>query len=214
VREYWPELLGVIAAYLCGSIPFGYLLGRIKGIDIRKKGSGNIGATNLTRVLGRPWGVACFILDFLKGLVPVLIIPWLYTHSHPLLPVAVAGAAIAGHIWPVFLWFRGGKGVATSLGALVAVHPQSTPLAVLAAAVTWGIVFLFTRYVSVASLAAAVALPVTAAVIMLANGRFNWVVLGLLAAVAVVLILRHRSNIRRLRQGSELRFEKKTGGTA
>jgi len=149
-----------ILAYLVGSIPWGFLIGKLKGIDIRSHGSGNIGATNVRRVLGRPLGTLCFLLDLLKGLLPVVLIGALLGPALLVPPdlgrALAAGAAVSGHVWPVWLGFKGGKGVSTTLGALVAV----SWLAVLMGVVAWVVAFFLTRYVSVASLVSANLLPV------------------------------------------------------
>ncbi len=197
----------LLLSYLAGSIPWGYLIGKAKGIDIRTRGSGNIGATNVRRVLGRRWGGLCFALDVLKGLLPVVLLGDLPGAAFGLTPdagrVLAAGAAVAGHVWPVWLGFRGGKGVSTTLGALAGL----SWLAVSIGAATWVAVFLLTRYVSVASLAAAVMLPAGYLVSARVLGR-AWCTpsFWLFAALAVLIIYRHRSNIRRLRDGTEFRF--------
>lgn len=195
-------LLVAVAAYLAGSIPFGLLLGRLKQCDIRRHGSGNIGATNVTRVLGRPWGIACFVLDFAKGLAPVLAVLLLVGRGPA--PAVAAAAAVAGHVWPVFLKFRGGKGVATSIGALLALAPWS----VLCAAALWALLFVLTRYVSVASLGAALALPASGLVLHVAAGPVDLATRILLGAVAVLIVVRHRANIARLLCGREHRFSR------
>ena len=192
------SLLLIVTAYAAGSIPFGFLLAKTNGIDIRTQGSGNIGATNLTRTLGRKWGITCFFLDFAKGLLPVIAAA-AWSDSVPV-PVLAAGAAVAGHVWPVFLHFKGGKGMATSIGALLALAPWSVIMAVL----VWGILFLLTRYVSLASLGAAVILPLSTVVV-----HENTITIILLTVIAVVIIARHRSNIVRLLRGEEHRFQKK-----
>ncbi len=150
--------LAVLAAYLAGSIPFGYLVTYwVKGIDIRTVGSGNLGATNVGRTLGFRYFVLVFLLDMLKGFLPTLGFPWLVsrlTGSGPAdLPVLVALAAILGHTFPVYLKFRGGKGVATSLGAVLALDPISCAVSV----VVFGGLLAVTRYVSLASLSGGLA---------------------------------------------------------
>ena len=137
-------------AYLLGSVPFALLLGRLKGIDIRHVGSGNIGATNLTRTAGRHWGVLAFLLDFFKGLAPVLIIPLVHpfdvTTLLGLMKVHVqilAGmAAVLGHVWPIYLRFKGGKGVATTFGVMAGL----LPIAALISGVAWGVTYLKSRF--------------------------------------------------------------------
>ena len=155
--------LVLILAYLVGGIPFGYLIGRAKGIDIRQHGSGNIGATNVLRTLGKPLGITCFALDFAKGLLPVLASRSVQSAGatgvaqtvSDLLPLLVVVATVAGHIWTPYLRFKGGKGIATSAGALTAV----APLPVLCALVVWGVTLAAGRMVGLASVCAAAALP-------------------------------------------------------
>lgn len=193
-------LAGVILSYLIGAVPFALLLGKMNGVDIRSKGSGNVGATNLTRNVGKTWGIACFILDFLKGFLPALIFPLAFTEAHASLRVLCAVAAVAGHVCPVYLHFKGGKGVSTTLGALLAL----SPVAVLIAMAVWGVVFKTTRYVSVASMSAAAALPVVA----LFTCDEKWTQWAFLL-LAILIIFRHRSNIVALRNGTENRFSRK-----
>ena len=195
-------VLIVVLAYLVGSIPFGYLIGRAYGKNIRKEGSGNIGATNVTRVVG-PWqGRLCFLLDFLKGALPVLLASRYYGFIG--IPSMLAGAAaVIGHMFPIYLGFRGGKGISTAGGVALAL----SPLSVLAAAVVWVAVFLLTRYVSVASIAAAAALPLTAAVLFFTGkARMTLAVLLFFCLMGALAIWKHRANIDRLRKGTELRF--------
>jgi len=210
-------LVWLVAAYLVGSIPFGFLMGKAKGIDLREHGSGNIGATNAGRVLGKRLGLMCFGLDVLKGMAPAMA----YGLTHGLassdelssmtvlgalawLSVAVA-AAVVGHVFPIWLGFKGGKGVATALGMLLGVYPLLTWPGVIAG-VVWLVVVKATGYVSLASVAAAVSLP------LLATGACLWFGLPLgataafatlTAALAALVVLRHRSNLQRLRQGTE-----------
>lgn len=192
-------LIGVIfVSYAVGSIPFGLLIGKFNRIDIRQRGSGNIGATNITRTLGRDWGIFCFFLDFCKGFVPVLVARQAVPDWGATPAILAAAAAIAGHIWPVYLRFKGGKGMATSLGALIAL----APLQVLICAAVWYIVFFITRYVSLASIIAALALPLASFFIS------TRVETTLLAVIAALIIYRHRSNIIRLLEGTENRFER------
>jgi glycerol-3-phosphate acyltransferase PlsY len=199
-----PFLLLYLGAYLAGSLPFGLWVARARGVDIRAVGSGNIGATNVFRCVGKGWGLLVFALDFLKGLLPALAPRWIWADPPPealLLHQLGAGAlAILGHTAPIFLGFRGGKGVATSAGALAG----ATPWALLPALGVWALAFAATRLVSVASLAAA-----------LAVGICGWVfypqprpVPLLLTALAALVIWRHRSNIQRLLRGEEHTFRK------
>ncbi len=197
-----------VAAYLIGAIPFGLLLGRWNGLDLRKQGSGNLGATNVTRVLGKAWGYPCFALDFLKGCLPVLAAAhW----GVPALPPAWAGwaavlaatGAVAGHIWPIYVGFKGGKGVSTTLGALLPVAWWP----VLIMSVVWGVVFWLGRYVSLASIIAAAVLPLAALGLRLGGWcPYGWPEIGLLGALAGLIMIKHHSNLRRLLDGTEHRF--------
>ena len=198
----------IVLAYLLGSVPFGLLLGLLKDIDIRKAGSKNIGATNLTRLVGRPWGIAAFLLDFLKGLAPVLAAAWLWAdvgQDAPLSATAVqifAGlAAIIGHVFPIYLRFRGGKGVATTFGVMTGLLWLSAAIA----GASWGIAYMASKTVSIASIAAALAFPI--AVFFLKRGEPGFVaVLSLALALSALILIRHRTNIRRLVSGKEHRF--------
>lgn len=193
-----PVLGLVVASYLLGSIPFALIIGRLHGIDIRQHGSGNVGATNVVRVLGRGPGILCFLLDFLKGVAPVLTSMGL---GLPLWTAILgATAAILGHSRSIFLKFKGGKSVATGAGAIVAL----APLAGLGALVIWGLVFLRTRIVSLASITAALSLPVITGLT-----RQPWEVVAFSAVAAFYVVIRHRENIRRLRAGTEPRMERK-----
>lgn len=192
-------------AYLLGSVPFGLLIGYARGVDVRKVGSGNIGATNVFRTVGKPWGALAFLLDAVKGFVPAALFPRVLA--------AVTGAdvgaghallfgclAIVGHNWPVFLRFKGGKGIATSAGALLGFAPLELGVG----ALTWLALFLLTRYVSVASIAAALAIPVAG---WIHGGMDKPLLPGVLSGLGLVAVLRHRSNIRRLLNGTESRFK-------
>lgn len=198
-----PQLLWIPAAYLIGAIPFGFLAGKMRGIDIRDHGSGNIGATNVLRTLGKPVGITVLILDILKGLVPVLLARHFCDDS--LIHILAAVATIMGHNYTCFLRFKGGKGIATSAGALAPL----LPIPLLIALVLWIVLFFTTRYVSVASMAAALSLPISLAVISAFDKNWDWPLFGLSVLLAVLAVWRHRSNIRNLRAGTEHRFEKK-----
>ena len=195
----------VAAAYLIGSIPFGLLIGKLNGKDIRKEGSCNIGATNVTRVVGKWWGKLCFLCDFLKGLLPALLTLLYLENGGGWLTAAAAVAAVLGHVFPIYLGFKGGKGVSTAAGAAMAL----CPLAVVIAGAVWVAVFFLSRYVSLASLAAALALPVSAWLL----GYFQVVRFFppfgfVMILFAVLAFWRHRSNIVRLMNGTESRFTK------
>jgi glycerol-3-phosphate acyltransferase PlsY len=189
------QILVVVVAYLLGSIPFAYLAGRLRGIDIRTVGSKNVGATNVFRTLGKGIGIAVMALDIAKGLIAVLIAhaetgsPW---------PLIAAAAAILGHVFPVWLRFRGGKGVAVAGGAMIGL----VPLPAVIILVIWLVVVAITRYVSLGSIIAAVVFPF----LVLGFGA-PWPTLVFACLASVVLIVRHRPNIRRLLRGEELRLE-------
>jgi glycerol-3-phosphate acyltransferase PlsY len=208
----WFLVLGIaLLGYLCGSLPFGYFAGRISGTDIRAAGSGNIGATNVLRVLGKKWGYAVFLADAFKGFAAVRLSSLIAEQVISARPYAeyfailAAVTCIIGHTFPVWLRFKGGKGVATSVGAVFGLMP----IAAITIFTIWVIVFEITRYVSVASIVASSSLPITIAVLM------RWKIIqgtGLLYFSSVMLILvlwRHRSNFSRLLKGTEQRFTRK-----
>ncbi len=196
-------LFAVLAGYLLGSIPFGLLVARSRGVDIRQHGSGNIGATNVLRVLGKKWGIPVFLLDAAKGVAAVWVAQRFFSAGQGVALAGIVGAmaCIVGHNFPVWLGFKGGKGIATSAGVLIGLMPW----AALVAAVVWGAVFFTTRYVSVASMVAAVAIPVS---VWLLGGRGD-ALFWFSVVVAALAIWRHRSNIQRLLAGTENRFERK-----
>jgi glycerol-3-phosphate acyltransferase PlsY len=194
------------ASYLLGAVPFGFLVARARGVDIRKVGSGNIGATNVFRSVGKSWGILTFACDLLKGFLPAFLFPvvWLKAGGAAAqgAPVALmcGAAAIVGHNWPVYLGFKGGKGVATSAGVLLGL----APLSVAAGVLVFGVVFGLSRYVSVGSIAAAVVVAASGWWFYAGEGRLRPSALTLLAAL---IIWRHKSNIRRLMDGTEHRFQ-------
>jgi len=201
----------IIAAYLLGSIPFGLVIAKAHGKDLRSIGSGNIGATNVARALGRKWGYFCFLLDVVKGMVPMLAGRFLTQVANPTpalicLWLLVGCAAILGHVFPIYINFKGGKGVATSFGVALGLWPYFTICAVIAIAV-WGLFVLVWRYVSLASMAASVAFPVALllAVHLTKAWYFAdlWPLLVAAIAIPIMVILRHRENIRRLLAGTE-----------
>jgi len=188
-------------AFLIGATPFGFLVGKMRGIDIREHGSGNIGATNVLRTLGKPVGMTVLVLDILKGLIPVLIAKWT-DNDNSVLYILTAIAAILGHNYTFWLQFKGGKGIATTSGAMLLV----IPLPLVVAVSTWLIVLKATRYVSVASISAAIAIPVTITIQNLISGDWDIAVFILGIFVCFMAVWRHRSNIRRLLRGEESRF--------
>lgn len=202
-------MVGVgVAGYLVGAIPFGLLIAKLKGIDIRKVGSGNIGATNVLRAVGKPWGITTFILDALKGLAGSFIFPAVGTHlgadfqSLELAGLVGGVAAILGHTFPIYLGFKGGKGVATSAGAVLGL----APLAILIGLTLWTISFYAFRYVSLASIIGAITAVTTGWILYRANGLLLPIALTVLG---LLVILRHHANIKRLLNGTESRFVKK-----
>jgi len=215
----WP-----LAFYLAGSIPTGYLLGRAKGLDIRQHGSGNIGATNVWRVMGWKWGLPAFLLDLLKGFLPLFLfrtiafpdtsvvrsfgvtsitttVPGDGLWTVQLLLVLCGLAAIIGHNYTPWLGFKGGKGIATSAGVLAALMPP-----VLAVSFSlWAVLTLVTRYVSVGSISAALSLAPLAWFFY----RGQWILFGLACLAGVLAIYRHKSNIQRLLAGTESKIGQK-----
>jgi glycerol-3-phosphate acyltransferase PlsY len=208
------------ACYLCGAVPFGWIAGRLNGIDIREHGSRNVGATNVARVLGWAWGLAVFVLDLAKGLAPVAVAGRLLL-EHPvggderavhLARALCVFAAVAGHVWTFWLRFRGGKGVATALGAVLAVWPEYTWAGIVGFAV-WLATVAVTRYVSAASIAGAVGF--TAAYFAFAGSAALGAQLPLAvlaAGASVLIIVKHRGNIARLLAGTEPRLGTGVGG--
>lgn len=224
-------LIAFLTAYLVGSIPFGYLVARVvKGIDIREHGSKNIGATNVARVCGRGWGIFVFALDFLKGALPVAGALFVFTELYPARPpgriradgttvygetpilwamgegVAAGVAAILGHMFPVYLKLRGGKGVATAAGVFLVLTPIATGVAL----GTWAVVVAISRYVSLASICASFVLGMTHLFIDVRAAVGNRLPVTVFAlAMMVLVIARHASNIGRLIAGTEPRVGEK-----
>ncbi len=204
-------------AYLLGSIPFGMVVGRLKGIDVTRHGSGNIGATNVGRLLGRKYFYLVFMLDMLKGMLPMLaacvLLSDVKLNANNELPaklyllwLTVGFAAIAGHMFSVFMKFKGGKGIATSLGVMLGLYPYFT-LAAVPVFIVWLIIFVSSKYVSLASIIGAGSFPIWYLVI--GNWR-NWPVLDeqlpltiFAFVVSGMIIFKHRGNIRRLLEGRE-----------
>ncbi len=208
-----------LGAYLVGSFPTGYLVGRYCGIDIRNYGSGNIGATNVMRLLGKKWGYTVFIIDFLKGWLPVFLV-MLWKNNHEMIPPSAPGtlaalATLIGHSFPLWLHFRGGKGISTSAGIIVGLFPGSFLFCV----GSWFLLFLLTRYVSLASITAAITLPMTVLLFYFLKKENtswpsylqeeDWLSIFTSLAMAGLVLWRHLENIKRLLTGTEQRFEKK-----
>lgn len=200
----------ILASYLVGSIPFGIILAAARGKDLRSVGSGNIGATNLSRALGKKWGYLCFILDCLKGLGPMLATMPFISNSRSTaqltLWLGVGCAAILGHIFPIYIGFKGGKGVATSLGVVLGLWPYYTICGLVAFAI-WGLFVLIWRYISLASIAAAIAFPICLAAAIALKPDWHlatlWPLLAAALAMPGLIIARHRTNIKRLISGTE-----------
>ena len=188
-------VLSIVIGYLLGSCPFGYWAGRLRGIDLRLAGSGNTGATNVMRVLGLKIGLPVMALDIGKGAAAVVIARAL--SSDDIVPVLAAAAAVTGHMYPLFLGFRGGKGVATGAGTMLALVPWIG----VAAFILWLTVSLATRYVSIGSVVTAIAYPAAT----IASGQ-PWAVCIYTVGAGAWVIWRHRANIARLRAGTENRI--------
>ena len=192
MEKYMAWAIWILGAYLVGSVPFGYLIGRMRGVDVRTVGSKNIGATNVYRTVGKGWGLLAFLCDFLKGLLPTLAA--LHWSGDANLPVLVGLACVVGHTLTVFMRFRGGKGVATAFGMMIALAPLPT----LAAFGVFVVTVWLSHYISLGSMLAAVTL-----------GSVVWLVpaspllRGVATAIAVFVVVKHRSNIVRLAKGCE-----------
>ncbi len=204
--DWMSYLITAVVAYLLGSIPTGFLVGKAKGIDLRKVGSGNIGATNALRILGKKAGIAVLVIDALKGFVACFwAAPAVQTllkapapeHRDHLLVMAAA-CAVLGHMYTCWLYFKGGKGIATTGGVFAALAPT----AVLLTLAGWIVVFVTTRYVSVASIAAAFLLPV---MVWWRGGSL--LLVALTTGISILALWKHRENMRRLMKGTENRFD-------
>ena len=234
-RIFYSEIGSVIAvvAYLLGSIPFGYLVGKTHGMDIREHGSGNIGATNVRRTLGKGPGNLVFICDVLKGVIAVVLAKIIAGTAHLIIihddsfvsggaksstvffPMAVAAVlaavcCILGHNFPVWLKFKGGKGIATSAGVMIGMMPL---VAVLDAAV-WAAVFYATGYVSLGSIVAAVAIPIIVIFMLMFGWMTGWPYFYFGIVACVLAVWRHRANIGRLMAGTEPRAKHKQAESA
>jgi len=195
-------IIFIIAAYLIGSIPTGLICGRLlKGIDIRDYGSGNIGATNVFRVVGKLPGIIVLIIDILKGFVPVVMFP--YTTGMPVSEglccarVLIGAAVISGHNWTVFANFKGGKGIATGAGVFLAISPFSAGITL----VLFCIIVALTKYISLGSICSAVVLPI---LLLLFKSPLEYTLFGLI--MGLIVIYRHKENIKRLIKGTENRI--------
>ena len=195
-------LFGVFLSYLVGSIPTGYLVGKkVRGIDIRTTGSGNVGATNVFRVIGKKWGIAVLVFDMLKGFAAANYLPFYFTGPilSPFLTSLLFGlTAILGHTWTVWLRFKGGKGVATSAGVSFAL----VPIAALFTVGVWSLLFIWKRFVSLASLGAALSFPLWV-FIFCRNEAYYRVLFGVSLWLSLFIFYTHRENIRRLLEGRE-----------
>jgi glycerol-3-phosphate acyltransferase PlsY len=204
-------LTAALGGYALGATPFGFLIAKLKGVDIRTVGSKNIGATNVWRQLGAAYGLPVFILDALKGWFPAwAAMSWFPGQGSSELIASLGGilagmGAVLGHNFTFWLKGRGGKGVATSAGALIGL----APLAVGAATVVWALLFFIVRYSSLASIGAAVTVPTAMAVMMQRSGNWNGLLLGFGTLLCVLTIWRHKANIGRLMAGTELKVGQK-----
>ncbi len=198
-----------VLSYLIGSIPSGYVVARSKRIDIRQHGSSNIGAANVARVMGKKWGYLVGFCDFLKGFLAVKVGFLLAAHFHlgvVLGGVTAAIACILGHNYTIWLGFKGGKGIATSGGAIFALLP---PLVFASGALAWVAVFAISRFTSLASIIAAMVLPIAVLLFVAKTGTDFWLLLAFMIFIASLAIWRHRENVVRLLNGTENRFGKK-----
>ena len=190
----------MVAAYFFGAIPFGLIIARSQGVDIRAKGSGNIGATNVYRVMGKNWGLLTFLLDALKGFIPAyFFVEW--SGSHETVGIYCGLMAIIGHSFPIYLCFKGGKGVATSAGMLLGVAPYAVGIGL----ISWIVFMVLFRYVSLASILATIIVSVTVWMQDAQPLISQW----LITLLSLLIVWLHRSNIERLFKGTENRFGKK-----
>jgi len=189
------EALLVIFSYLLGSVPSGLIIGKLSGLDVRKAGSGNIGATNLARLLGKKIGLLTLVADTAKGLIPILLAQEIGL-SDPI-SALVGIAAFLGHVYPIFLKFKGGKGVATGFGVLLGLAPLATTILLL----IFAAVAVMTRIVSLSSMVSAVAAPL---VLWLFYYSPTYIIMA--ALIAIMIVFRHYANIQRLLNGTEPRF--------
>lgn len=208
----WFTVFAIAAlGYLFGSFPAGYIAGRMAGVDVRSLGSGNIGATNVLRVLGKKWGYAVFFVDAFKGFAAVRLtffllknLVWAQPYAE-YFAILAAVMCIIGHTFPVWLRFKGGKGVATSAGVLFGLMPLAVPFIIL----VWVIIFEITRYVSVASIVASISLPVVVGLFLRWKFLEGAALFYFSIMIALLVLWRHRSNFSRLLNGTEQRFSRK-----
>lgn len=207
----------IIAAYLLGSVPFAMIIAKAYGKDLRKIGSGNIGATNLSRAVGKKWAYFCFVLDTTKGLVPMLIVSKIIslppTQTELLLSLVVGCAAVAGHIFPIYIKFKGGKGVATSFGVALGLWPYYT-ICALIALICWISSVLIWRYISLASIIAAISFPIALTTITILNKTWQfqnlWPLFIASIIIPLMVIIKHHENVIRIIKGKEHKvFSKK-----
>ncbi|MBB5039430.1 glycerol-3-phosphate acyltransferase PlsY [Prosthecobacter dejongeii] len=198
-------MISAVVGYLSGAMPFGYWAGKLKGLDIRQHGSGNIGATNVIRVLGKGIGIPVFILDALKGWLPVWLATSFLAQQGASAEIVSTGAVVAGlsavlgHMYTFWLGFKGGKGVATTAGVLLGI----APLAMLGGLVVWLLFFFTLRYVSLASMMAGVGVVATMVALMAKVGHWDFVMLSFGVLIMVLVIVRHRGNVSRILAGTE-----------
>jgi glycerol-3-phosphate acyltransferase PlsY len=195
----------VIGSYLIGSIPSGLIIGKLRRVDIREYGSGNIGTTNVLRTLGARYGALVLIADVFKGVIAVLLAR--YIIGSPMSEMAAGFAAVAGHDWSLFLKFKGGRGVATSLGGILPMAMWA-PLAAVAGVVIFIAIIALTRYVSLASIMGSLS-AVVAMAVFLGLDRVPWEYLVYIGGVVALIIFQHRDNISRLRSGTESKLGQK-----
>ena len=204
-------ILTIIASYLIGSISFAWLFAKLHSVDLRKVGSGNLGATNVSRALGKKWAYACFACDVLKGLIPTAAAKFIFfengiSSTHLSLQLAVGAAAIMGHVFPLYLKFKGGKGAATSLGVMLGLWPYYT-IPGLIVFVIWAVAVLIWKYISLASIIAAVIFPIllTVAIAIINDWKFAdlWPLIATAVLLGAMVVFLHRKNITRLIAGNE-----------
>ena len=209
--------ISVLCAFLAGSIPFGVFIARARGVDIREHGSQNIGATNVGRILGKKLGLICFVLDVSKGAIPVLIVGLIsgtfgkqldrIESTEMLLWIAIALAALLGHMFSPWLNWKGGKGVATTFGGMVVMWPLLT-VPVLLAMLAWFVSFAMSKIISLASIVAAISLPILTLCWLLFKTEAGtlekyWPMIAVTSFIAVMVLWKHRSNIQRITRGQE-----------